>query len=180
MTDFKADLPRPSKRSVVIAFLMGAFLGAAVVLAVVRTSVRAVAHASYDHPVTVATPIPASPAGLPNDRPSLAEARDYLDGKTFIVSPEAAEPSTKSASATITIAKSNITDMEWNSAGNSGGNYWSHRYSFLYDDNGKHYVVDASIDVQQIGSSMALMGFQVQKVTPGYRIRGKGSSASTR
>lgn len=171
MVDFKADLPQSSKRPIVVALVLVFLVEAAIIAVVVFWAARR----SSPPPHAVATSAPHGQSFL-QDRPSLAQARDYFDGQTLILPAEAAS---HSESSTITIKKTNITDLEWTTAGNAGRlASWTHHYSFLYDHFGKHYVVDADIEVQKIGSSLALMGFQARKVVPAQRIRVGGEDVS--
>jgi hypothetical protein len=95
--------------------------------------------------------------------PSEDEVRTYLDGKSLPLKVEGGAPAADGPS--VTIRGGNIKALEVTQGGVQGnGGPWSTRVTFLYDDQGTKYAVEANVQHRKVKDQRAFFGFDVTRV----------------
>ena len=95
--------------------------------------------------------------------PTEEEVRAYLDGKSLPLKVEGGAPAADGLS--VTVRRDRITALEVTQSGvQSGGEPWSTRVTFLYEDQGTKYAVEANVQHRRVAGQRAFFGFDVTRV----------------
>jgi hypothetical protein len=113
-----------------------------------------------------AEPQPAPVENLASrNHPPDDEVLDYLDGKPFPLPDDIAGVGGGKPGGSVVIRRKSIKQLAWESSS------WSvtdpnttHRYALLYDAGDVHYVAELHVNVRQVGTKQAYLGFQATGV----------------
>jgi hypothetical protein len=95
--------------------------------------------------------------------PTEEEARAYLDGKALPLKVQGGVPVPDGQS--ITIHRERIAALEVSQSGSQvNGEPWSTQVTFIYDDHGSKYAVEATVHHRKVADQRAFFGFDVTRV----------------